>query len=179
MGKSIPEILAENKIIVITSDLDADSTSMIISRLFEWNSENGEQEIQLYVSSVSGSFSNAITIYDVLMEISNPIAITIIGAIGGFSLLFLAAAYKGGRRALKHTEFGFYQPRGVLDSGDNQQTEIEIQARETSLIRKTFEEILSEKFEQPIEVIHQLCEEDKELTVFEAVDLGIIDAVMG
>ena len=179
MGKSIPEILAENKIIVITSELDPNATSAIISRLLEWSSENDKQEIQLYVSSEAGSFTNAITIYDVLMGIPNPISITCIGAIGGFSMLFLAAAEKGRRRALRHTLFGFYQPRGYFDTGNNQQTEIEIEARETTLIRNTFEKILSERFEKPVEEIRAMCEEDKELNVFEAVDFGIIDAIMG
>lgn len=179
MGKPIPEILAENRIIVINSELDPNATSAIISRLLEWSAQNNEQEIQLYVASEAGSFANAITIYDVLMGIPNPISITCIGLVGGFAMLFLAAATKGRRRALKHTLFNFNQPRGYFDSGNNQQTEIEIEARETSLIRSTFEQILSERFEKPIEEIHEMCEKDQEINAFQAVEFGIIDAIMG
>ena len=179
MAKSIPEVLQENKIIVITSRITADETSAIIMRLLEWSSEDPNQEIQLYINSGTYNYNDCISIYDVLMEIPNPISATCMSKVAGFSLLFLAAANKGLRRTMKHTGFYFSQPIGYLGSGGSQQTEIQIEANETTLMRNIFEQILSERFEKPIEEIHQMCEDDKELTAFEAVEYGIIDAVMG
>ena len=178
MNKTLQEKIEENRIIFITSNLDSATTSDIIFNLMKWSNEDEKQEIQLYISSTTGYFTNAIAIYDVLGTIPNPVSCYCIGCIGNFALLFLARAKKGKRFALNHTVFSLNQPCGSIGNGENQQTEIEIEAKETTYQRSIFEKILSESFNISLEKVHELCEEEKQLKANEAVELGIIDKIL-
>ena len=178
MPKTIQEKIKENRIIFITSSLNEKSTSNIIFDILKWSNESPKEKINIYLSSHTYDFINAIAIYDALETIDNPIAVYCIGSIGGFASLFLAIATKGERYALKNTDISLDQPYAFLENGNNQQTEVEIVAKEVKRERDTFEEILSEKFNKPIEVIHEDVEYDRHFTAKEALEYGLIDKIL-
>ena len=178
MEKTLQERIKENHIIFITSDLDAESASEIIFNLMEWSSESSRTEINIYLSSTTNNFIDAIAIYDVLCTIKNPINVFCIGLVGGFASLFIAAADKGRRFALNHTIIKFEQPYGAIRNTSNQQTEVEIEAKETSKQRQVFEEVLSEGFKLPAEKIHSLVENNKEFPAISAKEAGFIDEIL-
>ena len=178
MNKSIDQKLEENHIIFLTNGAISGRTNDIIIKLLDWNRQSKETTINLYVASCSYSFMSVMAIYDVLMKIENPISVFCIGEVGAFSMLFLAAATKGERYSLKHTVLSLNQPLGVIDAGSRQQTEFEIEAKETSRQRKEYEEILAEAFNKPLNEIHAYVEEDHEFTAFEAKEYGFIDKVL-
>ena len=176
--KTLKEKILENHIIFITSGLDGQEASEIIFRIMQWSNSSPECEINIYLSAQTYDFINAIAIYDVLCNIPNPISVFCIGYVGGFAPLFLAVATKGRRYALKHTLFGLNQPYGFLGSGANQQTEVEIEAKETTKQRETFEEIISTKLNIPLGKLHDDMEMDTELNAEEAKQYGLIDEVL-
>lgn len=178
MQKSLAEKIDENKIIFLTSKLSEQDTSEIILKLMKWSNDCPSETINLYITSANYNFINAIAIYDVLVQIKNPIAAYCIGYVGGFSLLFLSVAKKGQRYALEHTTFSLNQPYGSINSGENQQTEVEINANETTKERNEFEEILSKDLNKPLNEIHNDCEVEKELNAKEAQEYGLIDYIL-
>ena len=178
MERTLKEKLDESHILFITSDLNAESASEIIFKILKWSNESPKEEIKLYISSETYDFVNAVAIYDVLNNISNPISAFCIGHVGGYATLFLAVATKGKKYALKHTTISLNQPYGFLGSGTNQQTEVEIEARETLHQRITFEEILSKQLGIDLKMIHEDVEADKEFSALEAQKYGLIDEVL-
>ena len=178
MDKSLEERIKENHIVFITSELDPESASEIIFNLMQWSSESDTTEINIYLSSVTNNFIDAIAVYDVLSTIKNPINVFCIGLIGGYATLFIAAATKGKRFALNHTVIRFEQPYGAIRNISNQQTEVEIEARETSKQRQVFEEVLSEKFKIDPEKIHDLVENNQEFPAKMAKESGFIDEIL-
>lgn len=178
MDKTLQERINENHIVFITSDLNAEASSEIIFNLMEWSNESDKTEINIFLSSVTNNFIDAIAVYDVLCTIKNPINVFCIGSVGGYGTLFIAAATKGRRYALNHTVIRFEQPYGAIRDISNQQTEVEIEARETSKQRKVFEEVLAERFSLPEEKIHALVEENEEFTAKAAKEAGFIDEIL-
>lgn len=178
MNKSIQEKIRENHIIFITSSLNEEATSNIIFDILQWSNESSKTRINIYLSSHTFDFINAIAIYDALETIDNPISVYCIGSIGGFAALFLAIATKGERYALKNTDISLDQPYAFLEGGNNQQTEVEIVANEVKRERDTFEKILSEKLNKPIEVIYKDVENDRQFSAKEALEYGLIDKIL-
>lgn len=178
MNKTIQEKIEENHIIFLTSGEIVQATNDIIIKLLNWNRISKDIKINLYLASGCPSFEHAAAIYDVLMKIENPISVFCIGHVGGFAMMYLAAATKGERYALKHTAFVLEQPIGMMDSGGRQQTEFEIMAKETTLERKELEEALSKAFNIPLEKIHEYVENDTEFSAEEAKELGFIDEIL-
>lgn len=178
MGKSLEEKIQENHIIFVHSEMNAAQTNKVIMNLMSWNRESEKSEINVYLSAEAWDFINTFAIYDVLKKINNPINIFCIGIIRGLAPVLLDTASKGHRYALKHTLFYLDQPFGGIDAGSVQQTEVEIVARETTLERNTYEEILANMTNKPIEEIHKDTESKRELTAEEAKAYGLIDEIL-
>ena len=178
MDKTLEERIKENHIVFITSNLNPSEASDIIFNLMQWSNESEQTEINIYLSSVTNDFIDAIAIYDVLCTIKNPINVFCIGLIGGYAPLFIAAANKGRRFALKHTIIKFEQPYGAIRNISNQQTEVEIEARETSKQRTVFEEVLSERLEIAPDKLHDLVENNQEFPAKSAKEAGFIDEIL-
>ena len=178
MAKSLEEKIKENHIIFIHSDMSAKDTNDAILDIMLWNKASKDIEINIYLSSSDWNFVNTMAIYDVLKSVENPIAVYCMGEVGYYSVVFLAAASKGKRYALKHTEICLKQPYGRLTGGPNQQTEVDIEYKKISSERRVFEEIMAAHLNKPIEEIHQLVESDKEFKADEAKEYGLIDLVL-
>ena len=171
--------MEESQILVIDSNLDQVTSSMIIYDLMRWNENSETSEINIYLTSGSYDFMSVMAIYDVLTSIKNPISIYCVANIGGYYPILLTTATKGRRFALKHTEIRLEQPIAFFKSGSNQQTEIEIIANEATKQREIIESILSEKLNKPIEEIHSVLEESKKFSASEALEYGLIDKILG
>lgn len=178
MTQSINDKIKENHIIFLTSGMDAKATNEAILDIMSWNKASKDIEINLYISACSLDFINTMALYDVLNSIDNPIAAYCLGHVGGFSTAFITLAKPGKRYALKHTVISLNQPMGMIQTGVNQQTEVEIEAIETSKQRKVFEELLAKALNKPFDEIHQLVEIDKEFIASEAKEYGFIDEVL-
>ena len=178
MDELLQKRMTESGIIVIPSTLNSNYTNDIILALLKWNDTNPKKELQLYISSATNDYLNIITIYDVMQSIQNPISGYAIGLVGGCSTLLLAGCTKGKRYALKNTEIGLSELMGVLGSGVNQETEIQIAAKEVTIQKDTLESLLAKHTGQSVETIHKCCLEEKSFTAQEACEFGLIDKVL-
>ena len=176
--KELNELLIENGILLITSGACAKSPTDIIFALMTYELKDPTKEIKLYISSTCDEPTNMLAIYDTLKAIKNPISATCVGLISNYGALLLSAANKGRRFALKHSQFSLREPYGYLGSGANQQTEVAILAKETSTLRRDFEELFSKETGQPVEKIHEDLHNGLSLNAEEAKAYGIIDEVI-
>lgn len=173
------EELYKQGIIVITSAIDdMNVTSNIILSLLNWNRVDPKKELQLYISSNASDYLNILSIYDAIQSISNPISAYCIGLVSNCAVLLLAACKKGRRFILEHSQIALREIYGVIGSGGNQQTEIEILANEMASQRETFESLLAKHTGLSVEEIHDLCYNDTRLTPKEAIEKGFVDKIV-
>lgn len=177
MDETLRKRMDQNGIIVITSGLDSNYTNDVILCLLNWDSKNPEKELKFYISCASNDYLNVITIFDVMQSIRNPISGYAIGLVSGCATLLLAGCNKGKRYALKNTEIGLSEISGIISNGVNQETEIEIVSKETTIQKQTFEELLAKHTGQPLDVIEKDCKNEKTLTAEEAIKYGLIDKI--
>ena len=171
--------LYKQGIIVITSSIgDMQATSDIILSMLNWSRIDPKKELQLYISSTSNDYLNVLSIYDAMQSIKNPLSGYAIGLVGGCSSLLLAACNKGKRYILEHSQIAMSELRGVISSGANQQTEVEIIANELASQRETFEELLSKHTSLNKEEIHKLCYDNVRLNPEDAIKMGFVDKVV-
>ena len=170
--------LEDSGIIPVVGEINNDSASRIIFKLLAYSTANENREIQLYFSSVGGSYLDVMAIYDTLAAIKNPITGVCVGHVSGFATLLLAKCTKGKRYALKHSELAISQPYAFLAPGSNQQTEIAIEAREAFLKREIFERELSLCTGNSVQKVHDDCENGSTFSPVEAKAYGIIDEIL-
>ncbi len=169
--------LLKDRIIFLGTPVDDQVANAIMAQLLHLESEDPEQDINLYINSPGGSVPAGLAVYDTMRFINADVATTAMGMAASISAVLLAAGAKGKRNALPNTRVLIHQPwtQGGLGG---QASDIEIHARELIATKRRLNEILAEATGQPIEKIERDTDRDYIMGAEEAVEYGVVDRVV-
>lgn len=168
-------LLLKNRIVLVSTPLNDQTSSLIIAQLIHLSNEDPEAPIQMYISSPGGVVYAGMGIYDTMKMIPNPIHTVAVGFTASFGTVLLTAGTKGYRYALPNATIHMHQPLG---GAQGQASDIEIQANEILRLKKRINEILAESTDKPLEQIEQDTNRDFYLTAEAAVEYGLVDHVL-
>jgi ATP-dependent Clp protease, protease subunit len=169
--------LLKDRIIFLGTPVDDQVANAIMAQLLHLESEDPEQDINLYVNSPGGSVSAGLAIYDTMQFINADVATTALGMAASISAVLLAAGAKGKRSVLPNTRVLIHQPWTQGGPG-GQASDIEIHARELIRTKRRMNEILAEKTGQTFERIERDTDRDYIMGAEEAVEYGVVDRVI-
>jgi ATP-dependent Clp protease protease subunit len=167
--------LLKDRIVFIGSPITDGVADTVIAQLLFLESENPEKDIYVYVNSPGGHVTAGLAIYDTMQYIKPDVATICIGQAASMAALILSAGMKGKRYALPHARVMLHQ---VLGGVEGQATDIEIHAKEILRVREEINRILARHIGQPLERIERDTERDFFLTAKDAVEYGIVDAII-
>ena len=167
--------LLKERIIFIGTPIDDQEANLIIAQLLFLSSEDPQKDIALYINSPGGSLTAGLAIYDTMKYISCDVATLCVGQAYSMSAILLAGGTKGKRNALPHSRLMLHQPWGGVRG---QATDIEIHAREIMEWRSRLNQIMVQDTGQTLERIEHVTERDYFLAPEEAIDFGLIDALL-
>ena len=167
--------LLKDRIVLLSSEVTDAVASLICAQLLFLESQDPEQEINLYINSPSGTVTAGLAIYDTMRYITSPVTTVCMGRAASMGAFLLSAGKPGMRFALPNSQIMIHQPLGGYQG---QATDIEIHAREILRIKERLNRLLAEHSGQSYETIVSATERDKFLTPEEALELGIIDRVL-
>ncbi len=166
--------LLKDRIVFLGSAIDDTIANLVTAQLLHLEAES-DQPIHLYVNSPGGDVIGLFAIYDTMQFIAAPVSTICVGQAASAAAVLLAAGAPGKRFALPNARVLIHQPHG---GAQGQTSDIEIQAREMSLMRERMNEILAERTGQPIERIRQDTDRDYILRGQDAVDYGLVDSII-
>ena len=167
--------LLKDRIVFIGSVINDAVADTVIAQLLFLESENPEKDIYIYVNSPGGNVTSGLAIYDTIQYVKPDVATMCIGQAASMGAVLLAAGAKGKRYALPHARVMIHQ---VLGGVEGQATDIEIHAKEILRIRDDINHILARHTDQPIEKIQVDTERDFFLKAEDALEYGLIDAII-
>ena len=168
--------LLKDNIIFLQTPIDDQIASLLCAQLVHLESENPEKDINIYINSPGGDITALFAIYDTMQFIRNDIATICLGQAASAAAVLLAAGTKGKRLALPHSRVLLHQPYGSVGYG--QVTDLELAAKEILRMRDLLEQILAKHTGQPLDKVHTDTDRDFVLEAHEALEYGIIDAVI-
>src|SRR3712207_4333432 len=169
--------LLTDRIIFLGTPIDDQVANVVMAQLLHLDSEDPEQDINLYINSPGGSIPAMLAMYDTIRFVSADVATTAMGSAFSAGAFLLAAGTKGKRSALPNTRILLHQP--VLQGGlGGQASDIEIHARELIHTKRRVNEILAEATGQPYEKIERDTDRDYIMGAEEAVAYGVVDRVI-
>ncbi|MFT3862452.1 ATP-dependent Clp protease proteolytic subunit [Micropruina sp.] len=168
--------LFEDRIIFLGTPISDDIANAVMAQLLCLQSMDPERPISIYLNSPGGSFTALTAIYDTMRYIKPDVQTVCLGQAASAAAVLLAAGTKGKRLALPNSRILIHQP--ATEGGYGQSSDLEIQAREILRIRSLMEGMLAEATGQEVEKISRDIERDKYLTAEEAVEYGIVDAIL-
>ena len=167
--------LLKDRIIFLGEEVNDVSASLIVAQLLFLESEDPGKDIQLYINSPGGSVTAGMAIYDTMQYVKSDVSTICIGMAASMGAFLLAGGAKGKRFALPNAEIMIHQPSG---GARGQATEINIVAEQILKTKEKLNRILAENTGQTYEKIKADTERDNYMTAQEALEYGIIDAVV-
>ena len=167
--------LLDSRVVMLDGEVNDQSASLITAQLLYLESVDPDTDISLYINSPGGSVSAGMGIIDT-MNLIKPDVVTIgCGMSASMGAVILASGAKGKRYVLPHGEVMIHQPLGGTQG---QATDIVITAEHIKSIRKTINHILAEATGRDYDEIDKDTERDNYMTAQEAVDYGLVDAII-
>jgi ATP-dependent Clp protease, protease subunit len=167
--------LLMERIIFLGTPINDQVANVIVAQLLFLNSQDPDRDINLYINSPGGQITSGLAIYDTMRMISAPVSTIAIGMAASMGTILLTAGTKGKRYALPHATIHLHQPLGGVQG---QAADIEIEAKEILRMRDLLNRILHEQTTMSDEQISRYTDRNMYLTAAQAVEVGLIDAVL-
>lgn len=168
--------LLKERVVFLIGPVDDYMANVVVAQLLFLESENPDKDIHLYINSPGGSVSAGLSIYDTMQFVKPDVSTMCIGQAASMGALLLAGGAAGKRYCLPHSRMMIHQPLGGFQG---QASDFDIHAREILLVRERLNTILAKHTGQPIEKVQQDTDRDNFMGGDEAVNYGLIDAVLG
>ena len=167
--------ILKDRIIFLGDEVNDQTASLIVAQLLFLESEDPDKDISFYINSPGGSITAGMAIFDTMQYIKPDVSTICVGMAASMGAFLLAAGAKGKRYALPNAEIMIHQPLGGMQG---QAEDMRIQAERILRMREKLNTILSERTGQPLEKIAKDTDRDYFLEPDEAVEYGLIDAVI-
>ncbi len=167
--------LLKDRIVFLGSALNDEIANAIVAQMLFLQSEDAKADIHLYINSPGGSVTAGLAIYDTMQFVNCDVATYCVGQAASMGAVLLTAGKQGKRRALPNARIMIHQP---MAGAEGTAADIMIHAKEFRKVRERLNGILIKHTGHPIEKIEQDTDRDRFMTAEEALDYGLIDAVI-
>ena len=167
--------LLKERVIFLTGQVEDYMANLVVAQLLFLESENPEKDIYLYINSPGGSVTAGMSIYDTMQFIKPDVSTVCMGQACSMGAFLLAGGAKKKRFVLPHSRVMIHQPLGGFQG---QASDIQIHAMEILKIKQTLNERLAFHTGQPLERIERDTDRDNFMSAEQAVEYGIVDAVL-
>lgn len=166
--------LLEDRIILLSGEIDDNLSNIIISELLYLDSKSNE-DVCIYINSPGGSITSGMAIYDTINYIKSDVSTICIGIAASMASFILSSGTKGKRYILPNAEVMIHQPIGGVQG---QATEIKIVANRIIKMKDKLNKILSNNTNKDIKQIEIDTERDYFMNSKEALEYGIVDKII-
>lgn len=168
--------MLKDRVVVLSGQVEDNIASSIMAQLLFLESQDKTKDIYLYINSPGGVVTAGLCIYDTMNYIKAPVNTICIGQACSMGSFLLAAGAKGKRKATPSSRIMIHQVSG---GSQGQATDMEIQLRETLRLKKFLTEKLAENSKLDYDKMYAACERDTFLSAAEALEMGLIDEIVG
>ncbi len=169
--------LLKDRIIFLGEEVSDESAKLIIAQLLFLESQDPGKDISFYINSPGGSITAGLGIYDTMRYIRCDVSTICLGFAASFGAFLLAGGTKGKRFALPNAEIMIHQP-GVSGGIGGKAADIWIYSEKLQKDKRRLNRILGENTGHSEEEIERDTDRDHFMTASEAMDYGIIDAIL-
>ena len=133
--------LLKDRIVMLDTDVNEHSASLVVSQLLFLESENPDADILFYINSPGGSVTAGMAIYDTVQFIKPDVSTIVMGQACSMGSLLAQSGAAGKRLILPNARHMIHQPSG---GAGGQATDMEIQVREILKMKRNLTQIYVE-----------------------------------
>jgi ATP-dependent Clp protease, protease subunit len=169
--------LLKDRIVMLDTDVNEHSASLIVAQLLFLESENPDKDISFYINSPGGVVTAGMAIYDTMQFIKPDVQTIVMGQACSMGSLLAQAGAPGKRMILKNARHMIHQPSG---GARGQATDMLIQVEEILAMKKNLTQIYVDHNStgKTHEQLTNDMERDNFMSAEEAVAYGLADKVI-
>jgi ATP-dependent Clp protease protease subunit len=147
----------------------------VIAQLIHLESESPDSPINLYLNSPGGSIPAMLAIYDAMQFVRPTVETTCVGQAVATAAVLLAGGAPGRRQILRHGRVVLHAPAA---EGRGTIPDLILEAEEVERVRSLLEELLAQDTGRSAHQVREDTERDLVLTAEQALEYGVVDAVI-
>jgi ATP-dependent Clp protease, protease subunit len=167
--------LLRERIVFLGQEVNDDIANLIAAQLLHLDAQEPGRDIYLYVNSPGGSAYAGMAIYDAMQYVHSDVSTVCLGMGMSAAAMILCGGAPGKRFALPNAKIMIHQGSAGYRGTP---ADIQIAAREILSMTRRMAEIISRHTNQDVEQVMKDIDRDRFMTPEEAVDYGIVDAIM-
>jgi ATP-dependent Clp protease protease subunit len=169
--------LLKDRIIMMDTDVNEHSASLIVAQLLFLESEDANKDILFYINSPGGVVTAGMSIYDTMQFIKPDVSTIVMGQACSMGSLLASSGAKGKRMILPNARHMIHQPSG---GAGGQATDMEIHVNEILKMKRTLTQIYVDHNSRgkTFEELSKDMERDNFMSAQEAVDYGLADEII-
>ncbi len=167
--------LLKDRIIFVGTPVEPQMANSIVAQLLLLDSQNPEQEIQMYINCPGGEVYAGLAIYDTMQYVRAPISTICVGMAMSMGSVLLMAGDKGKRMALPNSRIMIHQGSAGFRGNT---PDLEVQAKEVLSLRDKLIDIYHRHTDLPTDKLLRDMERDYFMSPEEAKSYGLIDQVI-
>jgi ATP-dependent Clp protease protease subunit len=171
----IYSMLLRQRIIFLGQEVDDQVANLIISQMLYLEAMDPDRDISLYINSPGGLAYGGMAIYDVIQHIRPDVSTVCVGMGMSAAAMVLCGGARGKRFALPSARIMIHQGNAGARGAPS---DMEIQLREVLSLTKRMAEIIAHHSRRSLDEVMHDIDRDYFMTADEAVDYGLIDAVI-
>lgn len=171
----IYSLLLKERIVLLGTPINDQIANLLVAQLLFLQREDQDRQIQMFINSPGGVVYAGLAIYDTMQQISAPISTTAVGLTASFGTVLLTAGSDNLRYSLPNATIHMHQPLG---GAQGQASDIVIAANEIMRLKDRLLEIFVKHTRRDRDVIERDTDRDIYLSAHQAVEYGLIDAVL-
>lgn len=177
ISEMIKRNLLEQRKIFFWGEVSDENCRRATEEFLYLEQEDPGKEITFYINTPGGSVTAGIALYDVVMSLSSPIKVVVLGMAASMGSIFVCMGTKGKRFILPHGRVLIHQPL-IMGRIVAPAVDINIHAQEMEKQRKELNQILASASGQSMERIERDTDRDFYMNAKEAIEYGLIDAII-
>jgi ATP-dependent Clp protease protease subunit len=167
--------LLRDRIIMLHTDVNEQSASVIVAQLLFLEAENPDKDINFYINSPGGSVIAGLSILDTMNFIKCPVSTIVMGQAASMGSLLASSGTKGKRFMLPSARHMIHQ---VSSGTRGTAIDMKIALEETLALNKYLTEIYVKNTGQTFDKLEHDMSRDKFMSATESVQYGLADKII-
>jgi ATP-dependent Clp protease, protease subunit len=169
--------LLKDRIVMLDTDVDEHSASLVVAQMLFLESENPDADILFYINSPGGVVTAGMAIYDTMQFIRPDVSTIVMGQACSMGSLLATAGARGKRLILPNARHMIHQPSG---GARGQATDMLIQVEEILTMKKSLTQIYVDhnSADKTFDELSRDMERDFFMSARDAVAYGLADSVV-
>jgi ATP-dependent Clp protease, protease subunit len=167
--------LLRDRIVFLGREVDDEIANLIVAQLLLLEADDPDRDIALYVNSPGGSAYAGMAIYDAMQHVRPDVSTICFGMGMSAAAMIVAGGAAGKRFALPNAKLMIHQGSAGFRGAPS---DIQIAAREVAATTRQMAEIIGRHAGRDIDTVMEDIDRDRFMTPAEAVDYGLIDAIL-